>query len=202
MAGIKPMLLAGLGAAALVGAAGVALANSVHLHTLTVRLPEGGFAKVLYVGDQPPKVAITRQVLPFDPIGPAMFPAEWDAHFAMLDQAAAQLDRQAAMLLQQAGAFGARGLADGQQLAAFGGFPAGAQSYSIVSMTTGHSVCGHSVETVSQGPGKAPRTMTRSWGDCASPIAPSKATTPKPASGGLIEAKAGVAHASHKLPSA
>ncbi|HTX49199.1 MAG TPA: hypothetical protein VME40_07400 [Caulobacteraceae bacterium] len=179
----KTWLLAGLAGAAIVGLAGMAAAQDP-LHTLRVALPDGGVAVIRYAGATPPRVSFSRAPIQTSVWAPAWF--GWDADaFTSLDRAAAEMNREAALMLRQAEA--APAIASLRQVDV-GAPPPGVESYSLVSTASGAAVCGKSVEITSNGAGKAPRVVTRTWGDCsgagpASPGADTVQTAPVPGAG-------------------
>jgi|SRR6185437_4513795 len=165
MPSVKSFLVASLAAAVVASAGGAAVAAGSHLHTLTVNLSDGGVAVIRYAGNAPPQVTVRPRA---DLTAwPAPEAADWAAPFADLDRIAAEMDRQADAMLRLAMTAAPPAVtAPGETLADFGRLPAGAQGYSFVSSTMGPNACGRSTEIISQGAGKAPRVITRSWGDC------------------------------------
>ena len=155
MRSFKPLLVAGLSAAALAGVAGVAVARNAHLHTMTVQLPDGGTAEIRYAGDEPPKVMISAAPVALAAWAPAGF-ADWPDPFADLDRIAAQIQRQMDVVLRQAGNV------DGSAAPRTDG-------YTFVGSGGGAGFCGRSVEITSQGDGKPPQVTSRTWGDCGAP---------------------------------
>jgi hypothetical protein len=89
----KTFLLAGIAAAAIIGFAGLADAQSPVVHTMTVQLPGGGLETIRYTGDIAPKVVVA-------PAG-AVMPAGFMPTFTAFDQIAAQMDRQMGAMMQQ-----------------------------------------------------------------------------------------------------
>jgi hypothetical protein len=153
------MLLAGVAAVVLAGGAGVALAKAP-LHAMTVPLPDGGTARILYAGDVPPKVSFST-----GPIAAGFGP---DDPFAALDRMSAEMDRAFGAMLRQAEAMTpALPGPDRTFHVDLRGLPAGASSYSMVSTSVGDHVCVRSTEITSAGDGKAPKVVTKTSGDCA-----------------------------------
>ena len=164
---LRKTVLAGAAAIALVGVAGLAVAEIKNAHVLDVRLPDGSLAHIRYVGDTPPTVtfaaappALSILSRPFDPLGPG-------SPFAVLDQISQAMDRQADAMFRQASA--QPGLAfsgpDVMQVD-LGKLPPGARGFSMVSTMSGDGVCTRSVEYRSTGDGKPPQVVTRSSGAC------------------------------------
>lgn len=174
MRNVRTLTILGLSAAALVGLAGFAAAQSrAHSHVLTVRLPGGGVEQIHYRGDIAPRVIVSAQAAPIVLASPVAAPFDWAAPFALMDQIADQMDRQSAAMLQQLDAV----TAPGMQATAFGA-PAMSQGYAFAASLMGKGVCGHSVQVTSTGDGKPAHVVSRSWGDCTA----APAAKPAPAS--------------------
>lgn len=148
------IVLAGLGAAALAGAAAAASRDT---HVMNVPLPDGSTARVEYVGSVAPKVTVT----PAPTFGG--FPA-----FGMFDRTMADMQRQIDAMIRQANEMASRSIAraPGMNVAAYGNVPAGAQSVTVVSTSNGAKSCTRTTEVTSQGPGKPPSVVTSVSGDC------------------------------------
>ena len=154
----KNLLLAGAAAFALAGGTGLALAQP--LHSMMVRLPDGGLAQIQYSGDIPPRVA-------FVPEAP---PAEYGhraSPFAMLAQISAQIDREIDALMG--------GVAMGPPFVNpervldvdMHNLPPGTVQYSVVSATAGDgSFCTRSMEIARTAPGARPHVVEHKSGDC------------------------------------
>ena len=143
------LVLAGLGAVALTGAAAAA---SRDVHTMDVPLPDGSVAKIEYVGKVAPKVSVTpapvaAPFMPFGLFGRSAF--DFQRH---MDAMMRQIDA----MTRTAPAAGAPGL----NVAAYGNAPAGSQSVTVVSTSNGAKTCTRTTEVTSQGPGKAPKVVT------------------------------------------
>ena len=145
------LVLAGLGAAALAGAAAAASRES---HVMNVPLPDGSTARVEYVGDVAPKVTVVPSaVAPFDLFDRSMFDMN-----RQIDAMMRQVDAMTKMP-----AVGAPGL----NVASYGNAPAGTQSVTVVSTSNGSKTCARTTEVTSQGAGKPPKVVTNVSGDCA-----------------------------------
>ncbi|MGE3783994.1 MAG: hypothetical protein AB7H71_14810, partial [Alphaproteobacteria bacterium] len=99
MASLRKTLFAGVAAAG-IGLAGAASAQTSHL--MTIPVPGGGVAQIRYFGDAPPQVAF---VPPPDAIGgwmPVSSVFGYESPFAMLDRMAAEMDRRAAAMFRYA----------------------------------------------------------------------------------------------------
>lgn len=179
-----PLILAGLAAVAVVGVGAFVARSNTPPHVLDVRLPGGAIEQIHYAGATPPQVDMTANAIPVGLLDEA--PATWDLAFpfAAFDRLSMDMDRQMAGL--------APGL-DGPWLsasaaqpllnqAALSNAPAGAQSYSVVSTFSGGHECTKSVQVTSEGPGKAPRVVTNTSGDCHAGSATAAPTTPPNAS--------------------
>ena len=152
------LVLAGLGAAALAGAA---TAGSRDSHVMNVPLPDGSTARVEYVGDVAPKVTVVPgAVAPFGLFGRGMF----------------DMDRRIDAMMRQIDAMSRAPIAGtpGMNVAAYGNAPAGSQSVTVVSTSNGAKTCTRTTEVTSQGAGKPPKVVTNVSGDCGNtaPTAP------------------------------
>jgi hypothetical protein len=150
------IVLAGLGAVTLTGAAAAASRDT---HTMTVPLPDGSSVRVDYVGDVAPKVSVT----------PAPLASPW-APFGLFDRSAFDMQRQIDAMMREVDAMtkaapvaGAPGL----NVASFGNAPAGATSVTVVSTSNGSATCTRTTEVTSQGAGKPPKVVTKVDGNCA-----------------------------------
>jgi len=162
---------------AALAAAGIAVAASHDTHIMKVDLPDGSVARVEYKGDVAPKVTVA----------PALnfVPARWfdpfvAAPFTMFDRIAAEMDRQTEMMMQQMHVLTLSPNArDGKiDLAALGTLPAGTVSYSFMSTGTSTGMCSRSFQITSFGPGRQPKVISNSSGDCHDgPIASDKGQT-------------------------
>lgn len=181
MRGLRVIVPAGIALAAL---AGTALAAHPAAHRMTVALPDGGAAVIDYQGDVAPQVRFA----PAPGYGPAAF-AGFPAFpgFGWLGDFSA-LDRQFDAMMRQANALAAAPAAPGAPLSSFvsfGAMPPGATSYSMVSVTTPGGTCVRTVETTSMGPGKPPKTVVKTDGNCdAAAAAPKGSAAPAPADDG------------------
>jgi len=150
---------------AALAAAGTAVAASHDNHVMKVDLPDGSVARIEYKGNVTPKVTVAP-ALNFVPVG--WFDPVAAAPFAMFDQIAAEIDRQTAMMMQQVSTLPLQPDVRGGKIdpAAFGTLPAGTVSYSFVSTGTGTGACSRSVQVTSFGPGRQPKVISNSSGDC------------------------------------
>lgn len=169
---------AALGLAGLAGAAAAAIQNS---HVLTVRLPDGSTARILYFGDVPPQV----RVEPAQGLAPAAWPGSaasvLDPDFPAMDGVMAEMDRQAEVMRAQAQQLmRAAPNGDGFVRADFGQLPPGVTGYSYVSTVSSQGACTRTVEYRSTGDGH-PQVVSKTSGDCSGaaaktpPVAPSSA---------------------------
>ena len=149
------LVLAGLGAAAIAGAA---VAASRDTHIITVPLPDGSTARVEYVGTVAPKVIVNPAPLP---VG---FPA-----FGMFDRSMADMQRQIDAMMREAADMAPHPMVGvpGMNAAAYGNVPAGTQSVTVVSTSNGAKTCTRTTEVTSQGAGKPQKVVTKVSGDCA-----------------------------------
>jgi hypothetical protein len=154
---MSKVIVAGL---ATVTLAGSAYAAERAIHTMNVALPDGSVAKVRYVGDQPPQVAIVPVAVRQMPV------AMIDPSFAAFDRIFAAMDAQSDAMMQQAAAMARMPVAPNGQFdqAALSKLPAGTVSYSYVS-TTSSDGCTQTVRTTSDGSGQ-PQVIRTSAGKC------------------------------------
>lgn len=159
------LVLAGLGAVTLTGAA---VAASQNRHVMNVPLPDGSTARVEYVGNVAPKVTVTPAPLPM------RFPA-----FGMFDRTMFDMQRQIDAMMRQiedAAKLPHAGAA-GLNVASYGNAPAGSSSVIVVSTTNGSKTCTRTTEVTSEGPGKPAKVVSNVSGDCAAESATAKPVT-------------------------
>ena len=150
------IVLAGLGAATLAGAA--AAASGKATHHMTVPLPDGSVANIEYVGDVAPKVNVS----------PA--PAAWGfPTFGLFDRSFADMQRQIDAMIRQASDMASHpaGETPGMNVAAYGNMPAGTSSVTLVSTSNGGKTCTRTTEVTSQGAGKPPKVISNVSGNCS-----------------------------------
>ena len=151
------LILAGLGAAALAGAAVAANRDS---HIMKVPLPDGSTVRVEYGGDIAPKVTVVP-----DAAGP----------FEMFDHSLFGMGRQIDAMMRQVEAMTPAPIAvagqSGINVAAYGNPPAGMQSVTVVSTSNGAKTCTRTTEVTSQGSGEPPKVVSKVSGDCGSSLA-------------------------------
>jgi len=150
------LVLAGLGAAALAGAA---VAASRDTHIMNVQLPDGSTARVEYVGNVAPKVTVV----------PAPAP-----QFGLFDRSMSDMQRQMDAMMKQVDAMARMPVtgAPGVNVAAYGTAPEGSSSVTVVSTSNGAKTCTRTTEVTSQGAGKPPKVATNVSGDCGTAPAP------------------------------
>jgi hypothetical protein len=158
------IVLAGLGAVTLTGAAAAA---SRDIHILNVPLPDGATARVEYVGNVAPKVTVTPATVP----GPF-------APFGMVDRTMFDMDRQIDAMMRQVDQIARQPMAGapGLNVASYGNAPAGSSSVTIVTTSNGSQTCTRRTDVTSEGPGKAPKVVSSLSGNCGETHA-----TPAPA---------------------
>ena len=160
------LVLAGLGAVAITGAAAAA---SQDVHVMSVPLPDGSTARVEYFGKVAPKVTVT----------PAPFAMSFPA-FGMFDRSMFDMQRQIDAMMREVDRVARQpvGGAPGLNVAAYGNAPAGSTSVTIVSTSNGSKTCTRRTEVTSQGAGKAPKIVTSASGDCGDAPSPEKPANP------------------------
>lgn len=158
---IPKFLLAGAAVAALAGTA--ALADS--LHHMTVTAPDGGQVSIAYAGATAPTVhfltpRMVREQLPvWSPF------AEMEHVSAAMDAMTANMDRQMAADLYRVRQMTAMP-APGLNSATLASLPAGAQSWSVTTISNGKDVCTRSTRVISHGNDARPQVISSSSGDC------------------------------------
>lgn len=172
---ISQLLCAGAAVAAL--AATAALADSIH--HMTVALPDGGQARIDYVGDRAPTVRfltpeMVRDRMPVQAWSPF---ADMERISAMMDAMSADMDRQMAAALYQVHQM-RRAALPGLNSADLQSLPAGTQSWSVTTISNGKDVCTRSVRVVSTGADARPQVVSNTAGDCnAVPLTGNPAAT-------------------------
>jgi hypothetical protein len=153
------IVLAGLGAASIAGAA---VAASRDTHTMNVPLPDGSTARVEYVGNVAPKVTVVPA-----PVSP----------FGLFDRSMFDMHRQIDAMMREVDAMTRMPVAGAPNLnvAAYGNAPEGTQSITVVSTSNGAKTCTRTTEVTSQGAGKPPKVVTNVSGDCGAAPAPAPA---------------------------
>jgi len=152
-----------------VALAGTALAAKPDSHVMNVPLPDGSVARVEYVGDVPPKVTVAPT-----PFAGDMWMGGMPS-FAGFDRMFEQMDRQMRQIEQMARQPGA---VPGMNVASYGNLPAGADSFSVVTVSNGGSSCTRTTEVVSQGAGKPPKVTTKVSGNCGPGAQPAPRAAP------------------------
>jgi hypothetical protein len=160
------IVLAGLGAVTLTGAAAAARQDT---HVMTVPLPDGSTATIEYVGKVAPKVTVT----------PVPIAGPW-APFGLFGRSGFDMQRQIDAMMREIDAMAKRPLTvtPGLNVAAYGSAPAGSSSVTVVSTSDGASTCTRTTEVTSQGAGKPPKVVSKVSGDCAVGAAPPAAANP------------------------
>jgi hypothetical protein len=148
------LVLAGLGALTLTGAAAAA---SQDFHVMNVPLPDGSIARVEYAGNVAPKVTVTPAPLPMG------FPA-----FGMFDRSMFDMQRRIDAMMRDMNTVATHplGAVPGMNVADYGNAPAGSTSVTIVSTSNGTQTCTRRTEVTSQGVGKPPKVLSSASGDC------------------------------------
>ncbi len=164
---IRKTLLASAAAVALAGAAGLAAAQITNTHVVDVRLPDGYFAHIRYVGDTPPTVSVAPAPVALSLLTPAADPFDSSSPSAAMTQMPSALDRQVTAMLQEASVLSGLAFSSPALMQVdVGKLPTGAQGVSTVSTISGNSVCTRSVEFKSLGDGERPQVVTRTSGNC------------------------------------
>jgi hypothetical protein len=156
------IVLAGLGAAAIAGAAAAASRDT---HTMKVPLPDGSIARVEYIGDVAPKVTVFP-----DSVAP----------ISIFDRNIFDMQRQIEAMVSQVDAMAKAPMAVSEapaiNVAAYGSLPEGSSSVTVVTTSIGAKTCTRTSEVTSQGSGKPPKVVTNVSGDCGAAPASTPAT--------------------------
>ncbi|GAC1043547.1 hypothetical protein [Rhizobium sp. No.120] len=194
---LRNTLLIGAGLIAASGLAGQAFAQqkqSIQMHQMTVRLPDGSLEMIRYSGNRPPVVTFPGDpdaafITAFDPFGDA-------SSFAEMERISAAMDRETAAMLDNI-RLSARSpdVSDNLMKVDLSGLPMGAKGYTMISTTSGKGTCTQTMEYFSSGRGK-PQVKTTSSGNCGalqgSTAKPARAVSPQPTPkhlpSGMIEA--------------
>lgn len=166
MKSLKTSLFVGAAAVLLSGAFGFAVAGNPANHVLTVQLPGGSIEQIQYQGDAPPHIVVAPDGWPI--VSPAWAAAFFGAYspFAQMEQISAAMDRQMQAMLNNVDALA---IPPGWVTEVRSGkLPAGSESYSFVSTSTGNGVCARSVEITATGGDQKPHVVSRTYGDCGS----------------------------------
>jgi hypothetical protein len=153
--------------------AGVAVAQSVPKHEMTVVLPNGVVEQIQYSGNVTPHVSFvppTPQAAEFYRAPPTPFFGP-DSPFAMMQRVSAEMNRQAAAMMHEVDALALQPMPaipapvqlfsiDAQRL------PSGAQDYSFVATMGPGQACSESTEIIGAGPSQKPRVITHESGNC------------------------------------
>lgn len=153
-------------------------------HTLTLRLPDGAVETVDYTGNTAPKVVLAPQsgavealILPepvFDPAGTfSLAPT-----FATFERLSADMNREMDALWRDVTPAPIATAATSG--AALSRLPAGATSYSMVSLWNGKNACSESTEILPGPHGGKDRVINREAGDCSAFGASGISTAPQP----------------------
>lgn len=154
----KNLLLAGAAALALAGGTGLALAQP--LHSMTVRLPDNGLARIRYSGNIPPRVTFA----------PAPLAAAYDraaSPFRMFERISAQMDRDMDALMRDVAMGPPLVNPDRMFDVDMRNLPPGATQYSVISTMAGDgNYCTRSMEITRAAPGARPHVVTHVSGNC------------------------------------
>jgi hypothetical protein len=161
-------------------AAGLAVAAAPKLHTMTVALPDGSTARIVYAGNVPPHVTVGA-----DPVAAAFYAPV--SPFAQLQAISAEMDREMDAMMRLTEPVG-----NPLMEADLRNMPAGAAEYSMISTMSGDGqFCSRSTRIVSSGPGERPKVVTQTSGNCGESGASVHEAPAQPEIGNpLIEARA------------
>jgi hypothetical protein len=166
---MRNLLFGGIAALG-IGLAGAAAAQTTNV--MAVPLPSGGVAEIHYAGNVPPRVVFSETPAPFGAWMPVASVFGPGSPFAMFERISAEMDRRAAAMLRYADWVATQARSGQLTEAAWRPLPAGSQSYSFVSTTSGVStmsgngVCTRSLQITATGDGSPPRVVSHSAGDC------------------------------------
>lgn len=140
-------------------------------HHLVVRLPRGGTEQSSYTGDAAPRIVFlsdATEPLMVKPAAELWLPfAGLDRISADMHQMAAAIDRQMSVAMQEL-QFVSLAVQNDMTDATLRSFPAGAESYSFVSIMNGRNVCTREVQITSMGNSAKPKVVSYSSGNCGS----------------------------------
>lgn len=161
-----------IGAAATAAAAilaGPVVARDIHLHEMTMRLPDGGVAHIRYAGNTPPQVSFDD----FSARPAGLSDVFFADPFVEMERISADMDRQATQMMRLAdtGAFAGLGSPSATE-ARLGSLPAGTAGYSVYSVSIGGKTCTERMAFGFDGHGK-PIVQQASSGNCGGTSTPS-----------------------------
>ena len=143
---------------------GLVGAQFVKSHTISVRLPNGGVARVFYTGDVPPGITVAPDART---VAAAWHP-DWvaaESPFAEIARVSAEMDREADAMLREAWA-----------PVPIAPIAPGFEGYSFASTLSGGGICSRGVEIIAEGHGERPRVLTRTMGNCGASSQPAQKT--------------------------
>lgn len=150
------------------GAAVLALAATAALgattHHMTVALPDGGAARIDYSGDVAPKVHFVPPRMISDNDNVAFWTPGFGSVAWQMDSMAAAMDRQMAAMLQQARMMASH--APQLNSATLHDLPAGSESWSVTTISTGKGSCTRSVHVTGGGERMKPQVVSETSGNC------------------------------------
>lgn len=157
----KSTLFAGIAALALIGSAGLAAAHvAPTMHTMTVKMPDGGLATIEYSGNVAPDVTFGHAPMPAAFFGVA-------SPFAAIDNISAEMNREMNTLLRQADMLRMPMPASNPLYnATLQGAPGTANSYSVVETMAGNHVCAQSMQMTRDAQGKT-HVVRHTSGNCS-----------------------------------
>lgn len=156
------LMIGAAATAAVAFVAGPVLARDLHLHEMTLRMPDGGIEHVLYSGQTPPQVSFDDFALRPQQASDTFFANP----FAAMDRMSAEMDRQAEQLMKLASADAFQGPQSIKALdARLGTLPPGTEGYTVYTVSSGGKTCTEKMAFDYTGHGK-PRVEQTSSGAC------------------------------------
>jgi len=153
---------------AVAGAAVLALAGTAALgattHHMTIALPDGGTARIDYSGDVAPRVHFQPPQMITDNDNVAFWTPGFGSVGWQMDSMAAAMDRQMAAMLQQARVMASR--TPQLNSATLRDLPAGSESWSVTTVSTGKGSCTRSVHVTGGGERMKPQVVSETSGNC------------------------------------
>lgn len=160
------VLLTGICSLAL---AGVAAAQAVPKHEMTVALPGGIVEQIQYSGNAPPRISLvppTPQAAEFYRTPPMQFGP--NPPFPTMQRISAEMNSEAALMMREVNALALQPVPSPAQFFSIDARrpPQGMQGFSFVATIAPGQACSESTEIIGAGPGQKPRVITHESGDC------------------------------------
>ena len=151
------------------GLAGVAAAQAVPKHEMTVALPGGIVEQIQYSGNAAPRISLvppTPQAAEFYRAPPMQFGP--NPPFPLIQRISAEMNRESALMMREVNVLALQPVPTSAQFFSIDAqrLPPGAQGYSFVATIAPGHTCSESTEIIAAGPGQKPRVITHESGSC------------------------------------